>query len=174
METKEKNLEQDIESWLLSEGGYVKGTMATYVKKRAIDMPVLIKFIEATQPKQWERYKNIYGSAPESAIRFSFKVVEADMPYDPIMDRENEFVMSNGASNFGKSNTFFAHMTSLDFKWKSEDIAGLQIADLIAYPLTRYVLNPQAVNLAYDVLAPNIFMEDGKLLGLKIYPSQQA
>ena len=52
----------------------------------------------------------IYGSAPESAIRFSFKVVEADMPYDPIMDRENEFVMSNGASNFGKSNTFFAHM----------------------------------------------------------------
>ena len=52
----------------------------------------------------------IYGSAPESAIRFSFKVVEADMPYDPIMDRENEFVMSNGASNFRKSNTFFAHM----------------------------------------------------------------
>ena len=56
------------------------------------------------------QYGYIYGSAPESAIRFSFKVVEADMPYDPIMDRENEFVMSNGASNFGKSNTFFAHM----------------------------------------------------------------
>ena len=52
--------------------------------------------------------------------------------------------------------------------------SGLQIADLIAYPLTHHVLNPKAVNLAYDVLAPNIFMEDGKLLGLKIYPSQQA
>ena len=65
-------------------------------------------------------------------------------------------------------------MLCLDFKWKSEDIAGLQIADLIAYPLTRHVLNPQAVNLAYDVLEPNIFMEDGKLMGLKIYPSQQA
>ena len=52
----------------------------------------------------------IYGSAPESAIRFSFKVVEADMLYDPIMDRENEFVKSNGATNLGKSNTFFAHM----------------------------------------------------------------
>ena len=67
-----------------------------------------------------------------------------------------------------------SHMTCLDFKWKTEDVAGLQIADLIAYPLTRHVLNPKAVNLAYDVLAPNIFMEDGKLLGLKIYPSQQA
>lgn len=52
----------------------------------------------------------IYGSAPESAIRFSFKVVETDMLYDPIMDRENEFVKSNGATNLGKSNTFFAHM----------------------------------------------------------------
>ena len=45
METKEKNFEQDIESWLLSEGGYVKGNMWTYDKKRAIDMPVLIQFI---------------------------------------------------------------------------------------------------------------------------------
>ena len=36
------------------------------------------------------------------------------------------------------------------------------------------VMNPQAVNLAYDVLAPNIFMENGKLLGLKIYPTKQA
>ena len=52
METKEKNFEQDIESWLLTEGGYVKGTMATYDKRRAIDMPVLIQFIEVTQHKQ--------------------------------------------------------------------------------------------------------------------------
>ena len=36
-------------------------------------------------------------------------------------------------------------ITCLDFKWKSEDIAGLQVADLIAYPLTRHVLNPQGV-----------------------------
>ena len=63
METKEKNLEQDIESWLLSEGGYVKGTMDTYDKKRAIDMPILIKFIETTQPKQWERYKTLRRTA---------------------------------------------------------------------------------------------------------------
>ena len=65
-----------------------------------------------------------------------------------------------------------SRMTGLDFKWKREDIAGLQIADLIAYPLTRHVLNPQGVNLAYDVLEPNIFKEDGKLMGLKVYPHQ--
>ncbi len=49
-------------------------------------------------------------------------------------------------------------------------VAGLQVADLIAYPLTRHVLNPNAVNLAYDVVKSNIFTQDGKEIGLKIFP----
>ena len=51
METKEINFEQDIEAYLLEKGGYVKGNQATYDKAKAIDMPVLISFIEKTQPK---------------------------------------------------------------------------------------------------------------------------
>ena len=43
METKEKNFENDIEAYLLSYG-YRKGSMATYDKARAIDMPVLVDF----------------------------------------------------------------------------------------------------------------------------------
>lgn len=65
-----------------------------------------------------------------------------------------------------------SRMADIEFKWKSEDIAGLQLADLIAYPLTRHVLNPQAVNPAYDILESNIFRENNKLVGLKIYPSE--
>jgi hypothetical protein len=61
----------------------------------------------------------------------------------------------------------------MTFQITKEEFVKLK-NDLIAYPLTRHVLNPQAVNLAYDVLKSNIFMEDGKLMGLKIYPSQQA
>ena len=61
METKEKNFEADIESYLLSKGGYIKGNLDTYDKSRAIDMPVLISFIASTQPKVWQRYQNVYG-----------------------------------------------------------------------------------------------------------------
>lgn len=61
-------------------------------------------------------------------------------------------------------------MASLEFKWKSEDVIGLQIADLVAYPLTRHVLNPKDVNFAYDVFEKNIYKREGKLLGLKIFP----
>ena len=83
METKEKNFEQDIEAYLLSEGGYVKGTMATYDKRRAIDMPVLLQFIEKTQPKQWERYKNIYGEQAEHQLykMFQNNVVQSGLVY---------------------------------------------------------------------------------------------
>ena len=53
----------------------------------------------------------IYGASPESAIRFSFKIVEADMPYDPVMDdNDNEFVRGDGQTNSNNSNKRFAHM----------------------------------------------------------------
>lgn len=76
MQTKEKNFEQDIEQYLLTEGGYTKGTQETYDKKRAIDMATLIRFIETTQPKQWSRYVNIYGEKVADQL---YKVFQADV-----------------------------------------------------------------------------------------------
>lgn len=72
METKEKNLENDIEAYLLS-NGYVKGNQSTYDKNKAIDMPVLISFIQATQPKMWQRYVNVYGEKAEKQLYTIFQ-----------------------------------------------------------------------------------------------------
>ena len=72
METKEKNFENDIEVYLLSHG-YRKGTMATYDKQRAIDMPVLVEFIQNTQPKMWQRYVNVYGEKAEKQLYTIFQ-----------------------------------------------------------------------------------------------------
>lgn len=72
METKEKNFESDIESYLLSHG-YVKGNQDTYDKGKAIDMPVLISFIKATQPKMWQRYVNVYGEKAEKQLYSIFQ-----------------------------------------------------------------------------------------------------
>lgn len=72
METKEKNFESDIESYLLSHG-YVKGNQDTYDKGKAIDMPVLISFIQATQPNMWQRYVNVYGEKAEKQLYTIFQ-----------------------------------------------------------------------------------------------------
>lgn len=71
---KEKNFEADIERYLLSnEGGYIKGNQNTYDKERAIDMPVLISFIEKTQLKVWKRYTTKYGNKSENQLYRMFQ-----------------------------------------------------------------------------------------------------
>ena len=52
----------------------------------------------------------IYGAAPESSIRFSFRVKEADLPYSQAMDNDNEFVKGGGPLNSDESNKLYAHM----------------------------------------------------------------
>lgn len=64
------------------------------------------------------------------------------------------------------------HIGQFGFSSKKENIFGLQIADLIAYPISRYVLNPEKPNPAFDIISPNIYLSNGKLLGLKIFPDK--
>lgn len=53
----------------------------------------------------------IYGSSPESAIRFSFRIKEVDMPFDPIMDQDDEFVKyGDNKDNSARKDNLYAHM----------------------------------------------------------------
>jgi hypothetical protein len=62
------------------------------------------------------------------------------------------------------------HSPTFTFKNKKENINGLQLADLVAYPIARFVIEPNRANPAFDVLEPNIYRTDGGLEGLRIYP----
>ncbi|AVP56144.1 restriction endonuclease subunit R [Clostridium tetani] len=42
--------------------------MATYDKEKAIDMETFLRFIQTSQPKEWERYEKIYREKSEEAI----------------------------------------------------------------------------------------------------------
>ena len=57
-----------------------------------------------------------------------------------------------------------------EFKYKRDNIIGLQIADLIAYPVTQHILHPERPNRSYDAVKHNIFSDNGVLLGQKIIP----
>lgn len=53
---------------------------------------------------------------------------------------------------------------------KKDNTAGLQIADLIAYPIARKVLNLKATNPTFDIIKPSIYAQDGAMLGFKVIP----
>ncbi len=76
MEYKEKRFEEDIENYLLTSGGYIKGNQLTYDRSKAVDMVKLIEFIQATQPKQWDRYIKTYKEEAEKKLykRFNEEV----------------------------------------------------------------------------------------------------
>lgn len=56
------------------------------------------------------------------------------------------------------------------FKNKRENINGLQLADLVAYPIARHVIEPERVNPAFEIVESKIYAKAGKRFGLKIYP----
>lgn len=73
MDIKEKRFESDIESYMLSQGGFTKGDLKTYDREKAIDLPKLIAFVKKTQPKQWERYERNYGTDAEKKFYKRFQ-----------------------------------------------------------------------------------------------------
>lgn len=56
----------------------------------------------------------------------------------------------------------------LTFVPKTANIIGLQIADLVAYPIACHILRPDSPNPAFDIIRKNIYVSDGKELGMKV------
>ncbi|MDR2937987.1 MAG: DUF3800 domain-containing protein [Prevotellaceae bacterium] len=81
--------------------------------------------------------------------------------YNEVLDRGTYFVSPPRIKSYFKSFTF---------KGKWENIIGLQVADLAAYPIARHVLDSSAVNMPFDVVKDKIYTQNGKQHGLKIFP----
>ena len=57
----EKRFEQDIEYFLTTQGGYIKGNPKAFNRELALDADTFVSFIQSSQPKAWEKYVKIYG-----------------------------------------------------------------------------------------------------------------
>ena len=67
-DVREKRFEQDIEEYLITEGGYGKGNPQKFDRKLALDVETFLMFIKTSQAKKWENYQKIYGSDSEKKI----------------------------------------------------------------------------------------------------------
>jgi type I restriction enzyme R subunit len=67
-DVKEKRFEQDIEEYLITEGGYEKGNPSSFNRSVALDTDTFVSFIKNSQQKKWGRYVRIYGVDSEKQI----------------------------------------------------------------------------------------------------------
>ncbi len=70
---KEKNFEEAIENYLITEGGYEKGAPEHLNRATALDEDTFLKFIQSTQPREWEKHCRNYPNNPEQALLRRFQ-----------------------------------------------------------------------------------------------------
>ncbi len=62
------------------------------------------------------------------------------------------------------------HKIEVEFIDKKDNNIGLQLSDLLAYPIARYIIDKERANPAFDILYNKIYKKGDKLLGLKTFP----
>jgi len=75
-------------------------------------------------------------------------------------------------NNFMKPDEIQRKIIDLSFNQKIQNIAGHQIADLVAYPIGKWVLDKEKENKAFAIIEPKFHRKNGAYLnyGLKIFP----
>lgn len=78
---KEKNFEEAIENYLITEGGYKQGNPNNVNRSTALDEDTFLKFIQTTQPIEWKKHCKNYPNNPEQALlkRFQDEVSSTDL-----------------------------------------------------------------------------------------------
>lgn len=71
---------------------------------------------------------------------------------------------------FVSSDRISSYQTSIHFKDKKEDIVGLQISDLVAYPIARHILDPERANPAFDLVEQKFYRRGTRVYGMKVFP----
>ncbi|MEE0495048.1 MAG: DEAD/DEAH box helicase family protein [Cyanobacteriota bacterium] len=70
---KERNFEEAIENYLITEGGYDKGVPEHLNRASALDEETFLNFIKTTQPTEWEKHCKNYPTNPEQALLRRFQ-----------------------------------------------------------------------------------------------------
>lgn len=78
--------------------------------------------------------------------------------------------LKSRGTGYVQSKRLLANQIEIIFKDKKENENGLQLADLIAYPIARYVLDPERANPTFDTFTGKFYSKRGKRYGLKIFP----
>ncbi|MCB0753224.1 MAG: DUF3800 domain-containing protein, partial [Ignavibacteriae bacterium] len=80
------------------------------------------------------------------------------------------FILRDRGSSFITAEKIKNYYSEIEFIDKKDDIVGLQISDLVAYPIARYIIDPKRANPAYEVISNKLFIQNKKRYGIKIFP----
>lgn len=134
--------------------------------------------------KKYGRLGNVYGISLSFIIEraiFYLDSINKDIQLEIIVEKrgkleDNELlrhyneVYSIG-TGYVSPERIHSYSTKLKFRSKKDNINGLQLSDLVAYPIARHSIEPTRVNLPFEVIESKFYTgNNGKRYGLKQFP----
>lgn len=117
-----------------------------------------------------ERFLMFLGQKADSGI---MRIESRETHNDQVLAEVYEQFRSKG-NNMFKPDEIRRKLLDLSFNQKNQNITGHQIADLVAYPIGRYVLDPQKDNPPFTIIEKKFHRKKGMIgylnYGLKIFP----
>jgi hypothetical protein len=149
------------------------------------EMPVTIIAAVIDKPKHVRRYKepsNPYeialGFCMERLQRWIGEQGQDDMTTHVIVEkrgRPEDDALELEFRRIADGRNMVGRMPNLDIRFmdKKHNSTGLQIADLVAYPIGRHVIAPEQPNRAFELIEPKFRRSAAGYVrgyGLKVFP----
>lgn len=91
-DTTEKAFQNDIVDYLVGTG-YWKRNHLNYQRATCLDIEIVLKFVQNTQPRQWRKFKSFYGEAAEK--KFFYRLI------NELNKKGTIYVLRNGFKDVG-------------------------------------------------------------------------
>ena len=159
--------------------------MLTALSELMATLPFTLFITAIRKAKHKERYGQDAVNPYDVALTYTFERVlhflegegETNLPVTAEARGKNEDnelaaaflrIMTEG-TRYNSAERFRTLNCPLTFRRKSDNIAGMQIADLCAHPAARKLLNSAQPNHAFEVIDRHIYRRDG-VSGWKVFP----
>ncbi len=152
------NTQYQIISSAVNKGKYVK----KYGKLQDDVYEIALSFI-------LERTIFYLDSTKKKDINLEIIIEKRGKKEDKKLNTHFQILKSRGTS-FVNSKRINEYGSVIKFCRKKDNIDGLQLSDLIAYPIARYVLDPNRTNPSFEIFKNKFYSKGDKIYGLKIFP----
>lgn len=91
--------------------------------------------------------------------------------------KKEDAKLSNHLNKLNQVGTFYVdpdrmkkYAVKHTFLDKTQNSNGLQISDLLAYPIAKKIIYPEGVNISYELIKDKFYTKNGRRYGLKVFP----
>lgn len=106
---------------------------------------------------------------PETRKELHIAVEKRGRKEDQKLEKHMQLIKNSG-THYVKPERFENYSFGFHFRGKNKNVNGLQISDLIAYPIARYIIDSERANPSFDLIKDKFHSKEKKIHGLKIFP----